>query len=130
MAAPTNVTGVRAFLGLAGYYQCFVRNFAEKTAPIAKLLRHDSKFIWDKQCNTVFNDIKELLTTAPVLTYPNFDKAFSLDPDVCDGSIGAVLSQYDNHGVEHPVAFTVAFYLLAKPGITLLKKNALLWLKG
>jgi hypothetical protein len=53
----------------------------------------------------VFNGIKELLTTTPVLAYPNFDKAFTLDPDGCDGSIGAVLSQYDDHGVEHPVAF-------------------------
>jgi hypothetical protein len=53
----------------------------------------------------VFNGIKELLTTARVLAYPNFDKAFTLDPDGCDGSIGTVLSQYDDHGVEHSVAF-------------------------
>jgi hypothetical protein len=53
----------------------------------------------------MFNGIKELLTTTPILAYPNFDKAFTLDPDGCDGSIGAVLSQYDNHGVEHPVVF-------------------------
>jgi hypothetical protein len=53
----------------------------------------------------VFNGIKELLTTTPVLAYPNFDKAFTLDPDGCDGSIGAVLSQYDNHEVKHSVVF-------------------------
>ena len=52
-----------------------------------------------------FDSIKTLLTTAPVLAYPNFTKSFVLDPDGCDHSVGAVLSQYDDLGVEHPVAY-------------------------
>ena len=105
MAPPVNVSEVRSFLGLAGYYRRFVRNFAETTSPITQLLKADHKFEWTVQCQVAFDSIKTLLTTAPVLAYPNFTKSFVLDPDGCDYSVGAVLSQYDDLGIEHSVAY-------------------------
>ena len=105
MAPPVNVSEVRSFLRLAGYYRRFVRNFAETTSPITQLLKADHKFVWTGQCQLAFDSIKTLLTTAPVLAYPDFTKSFMLDPDRCDHSVGAVLSQYDDQGVEHPIAY-------------------------
>ena len=105
MAPPVNVSEVRSFLRLAGYYRRFVRNFAETTSPITQLLKADHKFVWTGQCQLAFDSMKSLLTTAPVLAYPDFTKMFVLDPDGCDHSIGAVLSQYDKQGIEHPITY-------------------------
>jgi len=105
MAPPVNVSEVRSFLGLAGYYRRFVCNFAETTSPITQLLKADHKFVWTEQCQLAFDSIKTLLTTAPVLAYPDFTKLFVLDPNGCDHSVGAVLSQYDEQGIKHSIAY-------------------------
>ena len=72
--APTNISEVRSFLGLAGYYRRFVEGFSILAAPITKLLRKDVKFQWDGQCQRAFEKLKQWFTSAPVLTLPSAEE--------------------------------------------------------
>ena len=65
---PRNVTEVRSFLGLAGYYRRFVRGFSVIASPLTKLLRKGIKFEWTKKCRNSFEQLKGMLVEAPVLT--------------------------------------------------------------
>ena len=68
---PSNVKGVRAFLGLAGYYRRFVKNFSKISLPLTNLLRTDIKFQWTDQQQESFDQLKQAITTAPVLAIPD-----------------------------------------------------------
>ena len=63
-----NVTEVRSFLGLAGYYRRFVKGFSMTTAPMTRLLQKNVKFEWSEKCQSRFEKLKAFLTEAPVLT--------------------------------------------------------------
>ena len=78
---PTNVSKVRSFLGLAGYYRRFVEGFSIIAGPITKLLRKDVQFHWDKQCQEAFEELKRRLTSAPVLTLPSGEGGFVIYSD-------------------------------------------------
>ena len=64
---PRNVTEVRSFLGLAGYYRRFVQGFSVIASSLARLLRKGVKFEWDGKCQSSFERLKEILVEAPVL---------------------------------------------------------------
>lgn len=68
-------------------------------APITNLLRKN-QFRWDEEATIAFNNLKQILISAPVLVYPDFDLPFTVETDACDISVGAILLQ-----LEHPVAF-------------------------
>ena len=68
---PTNVTEVRSFLVLAGYYRKFVEGFSKIATPLTKFTRKEEKFIWSEACQNSFDELKKRLTTAPVLTLPS-----------------------------------------------------------
>ena len=68
---PTNVTEIRSFLGLAGYYRKLVEGFSKLAAPLTKLTRKEEKFVWSEACQQSFNELKQKLTSAPVLTLPS-----------------------------------------------------------
>ena len=65
---PRNVTEVRSFLGLAGYYRRFVKGFSVIASPLTKLLIKEVKFEWTDKCQDSFEQLKEMLVKAPVLT--------------------------------------------------------------
>ena len=73
---PTNVSEVRSFLGLAGYYRRFVEGFSIIAGPMTKLLRKDVKFLWSDKCQRSFEELKQRLTSAPVLTLPSGREGF------------------------------------------------------
>ena len=64
---PTRVTNIRSFLGLAGYYRNFIENFSRITYPMTTLQKKGSKFLWTAKCEESFQNIKQLLMTAPLL---------------------------------------------------------------
>ena len=104
---PTDPTSVRSFVGLASYYRRFVPHFAAIAAPLHRLTKKDVKFEWSEECETAFRQLKSLLTEAPVLVYPRFGEGeqFLLETDASGIGLGAVLSQKQNDGKYHPVAY-------------------------
>ena len=90
---PKNVTEVRSFLGLAGYYRRFVNEFSIIAAPMTRLLRKDVKFEWTEECQQSFEELKKLLTEAPVLVQPESGKEFVVYSDASLNGLGCVLMQ-------------------------------------
>jgi hypothetical protein len=78
---PTTVHQVRSFLGLAGYYRRFIPDFSKLVKTITSLLKNDSKFNWSSKCNEAFEQLKVLLTTAPVLAQLDIEKPFDVYRD-------------------------------------------------
>jgi len=90
---PKNATEVRSFLGLAGYYRKFIKDFAKISAPLTRLTKKNLVFSWDVDCDDAFRRLKRALTTAPVLVLPDGSKPFVVYTDACGTGLGAVLMQ-------------------------------------
>jgi hypothetical protein len=90
---PTTVHQVRSFLGLAGYYRQFIPDFSKLVKLITILLKNDTKFNWSSRCNEAFEQLKVLLTTAPVLAQPDIEKPFDVYCDASGSGLGCVLMQ-------------------------------------
>jgi hypothetical protein len=90
---PITVHQVRSFLGLAGYYRRFIPDFSKIVKPIIGLLKNDTKFDWSSKCNEAFEQLKVLLTTAPVLAQPDIEKPFDVYCDASGSGLGCVLMQ-------------------------------------
>ena len=91
--SPQNVTEVRSFLGLAGYYRRFVRGFSVIASPLTNLLRKGIKFEWTEKCQNSFEQLKGTLVKAPVLTQPTPGKEYTLYSDASYIGLGCVLMQ-------------------------------------
>ena len=102
---PKDIKELRQFLGLASYYRRFIHQFAKVAKPLHSLTCKDAKFTWTTECQVAFDDLKSRLTHAPVLAYPDFDKNFVLETDASIRGLGAILSQYQEDGQIHPIAF-------------------------
>ncbi|WVZ66968.1 hypothetical protein U9M48_016118 [Paspalum notatum var. saurae] len=90
---PTTATEIRSFLGLAGYYRRFIEGFSKIAKPMTTLLGKNVKFEWTKGCQAAFEKLKKRLTTAPVLTFPDLHKTFSVYCDASRLGLGCVLMQ-------------------------------------
>lgn len=102
---PRTPKEIRSFLGLASYYRKFIANFSIIASPLNRLLRKDMKFVWDDSCEEAFVRLRQALTTAPVLIYPDMTKPFIINCDSSSQAIGFVLAQEDASAREHPIAF-------------------------
>ena len=102
---PRNRTELKAFLGLASYYRWFIQGFAEIAVELNKLTSKAKVFEWKEKEEKAFEKLKSALTSEPVLAKPNFQKGWFLDVDASQNSLGTVLSQDDDDGINHPVYF-------------------------
>jgi hypothetical protein len=73
---PKNVTGVRSFLGLIGYYRKYIKGYLNLAGPLFELIRKDVVFAWDVHCEQAYQALKAALVDAPVLTRPDFRRTF------------------------------------------------------
>ena len=86
-----NVSEVRSFLGLAGYYRKFVEEFSKIATPLTKLTRKDVKYDCVDACQKSFDELKGRLTSAPVLALPNGRDGFVVYSDASRQGLGCVL---------------------------------------
>ncbi|RVW12401.1 Retrovirus-related Pol polyprotein from transposon 17.6 [Vitis vinifera] len=96
LPSPTTVKGVRQFLGHAGFYRRFIKDFSKLSKPLCELLVKDAKFVWDERCQKSFEQLKQFLTTAPIVRAPNWQLPFEVMCDASDFAIGAVLGQRED----------------------------------
>jgi hypothetical protein len=97
LPTPLNVSQVRTFHGLAGFYRCFVKDFSMITAPLNNLTKKDVPFKWGDEQDQAFNELKIKLCEAPLLQLPDFGRTFEIKCDASGIGIGGVLLQKGKH---------------------------------
>ena len=101
---PTSIKSTVSFAKMADYYRNFIPNFSEIAEPLFRLTKKDAKFVWDQEQQHSFEIIKNSLTSAPVLKFPDLQSPFTVQVDASNIGIGGVLMQ--NHGDgEQPIAY-------------------------
>ncbi|WVZ97925.1 hypothetical protein U9M48_043425 [Paspalum notatum var. saurae] len=90
---PETVTEIRSFLGLAGYYRRFIKDFSKTAKPMTSLTKKNTKYVWSPNCEEAFQTLKKLLTSAPVLAQPDVTKLFDVYCDASGNGLGCVLMQ-------------------------------------
>jgi len=90
---PENVKQMQSFQGFCNYYRNFIRNFSEIAKPLFKMTSKKEKFEWNEERLADFHKLKGMLTSPPVLTYPDHGKQFFVECDASNYAIGGVLSQ-------------------------------------
>jgi len=88
-----DVSEVRVFLGLSGYYRRFIKDFSAIAAPLYNLTQKESEFCWTSECQEAFAELKRRLISEPVLALPSDNGTYVLDTDASDFGLGAILSQ-------------------------------------
>ena len=105
LTPPTTVTGVREVVGLASYYRSFVKDFSQRASPLTELTKKSVDFHWGDEQQEAFEDLKNALTSEPVLALPDFTKPFILMTDGSATGLGAVLGQDHGDKKERVVAY-------------------------
>ncbi|KAL0454997.1 UNVERIFIED_CONTAM: Retrovirus-related Pol polyprotein from transposon [Sesamum latifolium] len=91
---PKNVSEVRSFLGLAGYYRRFIKDFSVVAKPLTNLLKKNTPFNWNDRCAQSFEELKRRLTSAPILALPSGDGGYVVYTDASRQGLGCVLMQH------------------------------------
>ncbi len=126
---PKSVENVRSFLGLAGYYRAFVKNFASTASPLTCLLKKDVPFLWNDAQQHSFTTLKDTLTHAPILAFPDYKLPFTICMYASALGISAVLMQTEEGKRPHAIAYTSRVLTSAesKSSITHLEALAVVW---
>ncbi|KAL9336671.1 hypothetical protein Peur_071159 [Populus x canadensis] len=117
---PSCVREVRSFLGHAGFYRRFIKDFSKITAPLCRLLAKEVDFVFDQACKDAHDELKRRVTSAPIIQPPNWDEPFEIMCDASDYAVGAVLGQRIGKNL-HVIAFTKEF----PPGLSKPQKDKL-----
>lgn len=102
---PTTRRELRRFLGMAGYYRSFCKNFSTVVSPLTSLLSPSKSYEWSAESQHAFDSVKILMCNAPVLMAPDCTRVFKLEVDASAVGAGAVLIQEDENGIEHPISY-------------------------
>ncbi|GJR73725.1 reverse transcriptase domain-containing protein [Tanacetum coccineum] len=119
---PTNIKGIRSFLGHAGFYRRFIKDFLKIGFPLTKLLEKDTPFELNDECHTAFKLLKEKLTCTPVIVSPNWNLPFELMYDASDFAVGAILGQKDGKNF-HPIYFASKTLNASQQNYTITEKE-------
>jgi hypothetical protein len=104
-STPTNLKEVQSFVGFVNFYRRFIKDFSKLAKPFTQLTRKDTVFVWNQACVQAFEDLKKQVCSAPVLRHFDPKRQAILETDASDYVKGGIVSQYDDEGVLHPVAF-------------------------
>jgi hypothetical protein len=102
---PNSVHQLRETLGYTAYYRKFIKGYAQITAPMEKLLKNDTRFQWNEDCPQGLDTLKENMVKAPILVFPDWEKAFHVHVDASSIALGAILAQPRAGYLDHTIAF-------------------------
>jgi hypothetical protein len=101
---PVNIKGIHSFLGHAGFYRQFIKDFSQIARPLTNLLAKDAPFEFTNECLAAFHTLKKALISAPIIQPPDWSLTFEIMCDVSDYAVGAVLGQTKDkkhHAITH-----------------------------
>jgi hypothetical protein len=90
---PRDIRGIRSFIGHAGFYRRYIKDFSKISKPLTNLLQKDVPFSFNYDCIESFNILKNALLSAPIIQPPNWNLPFEIICDASDYAVGAVLGQ-------------------------------------
>ena len=96
LPTPKYVKDIRSFLGHAGFYRRFIRDFSAIARPLCNFISKDFTFEWSQACEAAFDKLKTMLVSSPIMRSPNWDLPFEIMCDAGDYAIGAVLGQRED----------------------------------
>ena len=102
---PKHLKDVQAFLGFANFYRRFILGYSRVVAPMTRLTRKDQPFEWTTKCAEAFRTLKDAFCSAPILRHFDPERKIIVETDASDYVSAGILSQYDDEGILHPVAF-------------------------
>jgi hypothetical protein len=100
-----SVHQLSATLGHTGYYMKFTKGYAQITAPMGKMLKKDTKFQCNEDCQQGLDTLKENMVTTPILVFPYWDNTFHVHIDASKITLGGIMSQPGTRDLDHPIAF-------------------------
>ena len=103
--APKNIKELQRFSEIMGWYSRFIEHESEYKAPLSKLLNKNQKWDWGKEQQEAFEALERALCSAPVLAQPDFSNQFKIQCDASGVVLGAVLTQENEAGEEHPLVY-------------------------
>ena len=122
---PDTQKQIKQFLGLAGYYRRFIKDYSKITKPMTKFLKKNEKVdINDENYKAAFLKLKQIITSDQILAYPDFELPFILTTDASNYALGAVLSQIQNK-IERPIAFASRTLNKCETNYSTIEKEAL-----
>ena len=101
MRGPRLVNESRTTLG----HTKFIRNYANITVPLEKMLRKDTKYMWTQECKGVLDMLKEKLVTASIPIFLDWTKLFNVHVDASSIAHGTILVQLGEGNIDHPISF-------------------------
>jgi hypothetical protein len=119
---------VRSWLGLTGYYRKYVPAYSKIASSLTDLTKGPTKqckIKWSDECEISFQSLKRALMSEPVLTLPDFDQTFIVHVDASERALGAVLSQLNKGGDEHPVCYASRKFLVREQSYATSEKECL-----
>ena len=96
LPTPKCVRDIRSFLGHAGFYRRFMKDFSAIAGPLCNLLTKEVPFAWSQACEAAFDKIKTMLVSHPIMRSPNWDLPFEIMCDASDYAIRAVFGQRED----------------------------------
>ena len=102
---PTNLKELRSFIRFCNFYRMFIANFSQIVHSLHLLTKKDQEYVWEEPQQQAFAELKNRLTSSPVLRLPDLSKPFTIQTDASKLGTGAVLLQQDVAGVSHPCAY-------------------------
>ena len=125
MTVPSNVTELRAFLGIIHYYNKFIPNLSSQLQPLNELLRKGVTWKWSKECEKVFRNAQKALTADTLLTHYDSTKSITLSCDASAKGLGAVISNIQSDTSEKPIAYASRTLNKAECNYSQIEKEAL-----
>jgi hypothetical protein len=119
------VKAIRGFLGMAGWYRKFIKNFSHIAKPLFELTKKNQPWVWSDACESAFQTLRDAIVQYPVLRAADPNKDYVLETDASDDALSATILQHDENNDLHPVAFASKTLNSAQRNYTVTDREAL-----